>query len=425
MIKTIKISRFRSIKESSLELAPLTFLYGNNASGKSSVFYALNVFRNILLNPNQQVDAFFNLTFANLGGFRQVVFRHEEAHETSISASSRIDNILFTNGVTIKGSAGVFSLDIGKPYSLKFNLPVSFPYPSNVNDKQEYKTGEVTFGITWNGTTFQVTPDPVSEENSKRAQEMSAMFNGMGEKIRGIDVVPVRRGFTKPQYGIVSSSKFPANEDEIASKLASDEYLDSKVSTYLEQIIGRQFRAKTAPGTSLVSLTTTEKESKQTTEIVNDGFGTNQLVYLLAKVLNKDSGVVCVEEPEINLHPGVVRKLPSVFIELARDEKKQLIISTHSVDLIIAMLAAVSKGEIKPENVACYLTTRQDGISSFARQNISKEGQIEGGLTAFMEGELDNIRGFFEGKGSRKEKEGEEALDDFSENENVEPDNNR
>lgn len=94
-------------------------------------------------------------------------------------------------------------------------------------------------------------------------------------------------------------------EEEVASMLTIDDYLDPKVSTYLEQTIDRQFRAKSQSGTSLTTLLTLETASKITCDVVNDGFGVNQLVYMLAKILNKKANILCIEEPEIGLHPGV------------------------------------------------------------------------------------------------------------------------
>jgi len=69
MLRKIKIKNFRSIRNQEIELAPLVVIYGPTASGKSSLLYALLVAKNFLLNPNQQLDAFFNLRFQNLGRF--------------------------------------------------------------------------------------------------------------------------------------------------------------------------------------------------------------------------------------------------------------------------------------------------------------------------------------------------------------------
>jgi AAA15 family ATPase/GTPase len=67
MLTKIKISGFRSIKDQEIELSKINLIYGETATGKSSVLYSLIILKNFVKNPNQQVDAFFNLGFLNQG----------------------------------------------------------------------------------------------------------------------------------------------------------------------------------------------------------------------------------------------------------------------------------------------------------------------------------------------------------------------
>jgi hypothetical protein len=61
--------------------------------------------------------------------------------------------------------------------------------------------------------------------------------------------------------------------------------------------------------------------------------GTLRLLGLLWAVLDR-SGPLLLEEPELNLHPEVVRFLPQIFATMQRRAGRQVIISTHSVDLL-------------------------------------------------------------------------------------------
>lgn len=402
MITTLRVSNFRSLERQVVELAPLTFLYGNNATGKSSLFYALNILRNIVTDPNQQLDKFFDLGFANLGTFKQVVFRHEETRSVVIAVGGKHSNVNLSYGVKLNPKQGEFFLELGEPYSLKLNLPVTFPYPLDGNLQEAFIFGEVTYNINWTGTVAQVTPATANEESNKQAKIIANLLNQGTQLIRTVDVVPLRRGFSKPQYGVINITQFPISEEEVASMLAVEDYLDSKVSNYLEQTIDRQFRAKPQSGTSLTSLTTIERSSKIQSEVVNDGFGVNQLVYLLAKILNKNAKTLCIEEPEINLHPSVVRRVPHTLIEIVKEERKQLLVSSHSESLILALLSAIAGGEIATNDVACYLTTRVRGVTEFIKQEITEDGQISEGLTSFMGGELEDIETFFKARKARK-----------------------
>jgi hypothetical protein len=81
------IKNFRAIREQELDIAPITVLYGMNGTGKSSVLYALLTLKNIVLNPNQPVDAFFGYGFLGLGNFKAVVFDHNDREPIELGVS--------------------------------------------------------------------------------------------------------------------------------------------------------------------------------------------------------------------------------------------------------------------------------------------------------------------------------------------------
>ena len=61
--------------------------------------------------------------------------------------------------------------------------------------------------------------------------------------------------------------------------------------------------------------------------------GTLRLIGLLWSLLETDS-LLLLEEPELSLNAGIVNKLPSLIYRLQRSKKRQVIISTHSADLL-------------------------------------------------------------------------------------------
>jgi predicted ATPase len=69
----------------------------------------------------------------------------------------------------------------------------------------------------------------------------------------------------------------------------------------------------------------------QTEEQFSDG--TLRLIGLLWAVLDT-SGPLLLEEPELSLHPEVVRYLPQMFARIQRRTGRQILISTHSTDLL-------------------------------------------------------------------------------------------
>jgi len=103
---------------------------------------------------------------------------------------------------------------------------------------------------------------------------------------------------------------------------------------------------------------------------------------------------VCIEEPEIHLHPSAVRRLAGVLARLAKEEGKFFLISTHSEPLAASFLARVAGGELSPDDLACYLAVREGKEARFLKQEVNERGQVEGGLRSFMEGELEELETF-------------------------------
>ena len=80
--------------------------------------------------------------------------------------------------------------------------------------------------------------------------------------------------------------------------------------------------------------------------------GTLRLIGLLWSLMS-GKGVLLLEEPELSLHTAIVEQLPELFYMVQRSKKRQLIITTHSAELLsskgislseILMLKTINEG---------------------------------------------------------------------------------
>ena len=69
----------------------------------------------------------------------------------------------------------------------------------------------------------------------------------------------------------------------------------------------------------------------QTEEQFSDG--TLRLMGLLWVAMERE-GPLLLDEPELSLHPGIVRLLPQMLARVQRQTKRQIFLSTHSPDLL-------------------------------------------------------------------------------------------
>lgn len=113
------------------------------------------------------------------------------------------------------------------------------------------------------------------------------------------------------------------------------------------------------------------KGAKQREDQFSDG--TLRLMGLLWSLLDGDS-VLLLEEPELSLHGGIVRKLPGLIFRLQRERRRQVIISSHSVDLL-------SDKGIAGEEVL-LLTPGPEGTTiEPASSNLEVRALLEAGLS--------------------------------------------
>ncbi|MDR2898067.1 MAG: AAA family ATPase [Spirochaetaceae bacterium] len=111
--------------------------------------------------------------------------------------------------------------------------------------------------------------------------------------------------------------------------------------------------------------------AKQTEIQLSDG--TLRLIGLLWSLL-AGKGILLLEEPELSLHAAIIEQLPELFHSILRSKKRQLIITTHSSELLSHR--GISLSEIlmlQPENEGTKAILARD------RQEI--ESLLKDGLT--------------------------------------------
>ena len=410
----LHIKNFRSIKQLDLELAPITILYGHNGTGKSSALYAPLTMKNIVLNPNQHLQGFFNYGFTSLGSFEEVIFDHNLNNELELGISIRTTSpnsegyVVLDYRISCLGdNSGSFQFKVDGLQSEtdEVSLPASFPYRRR-GQSQIIDNMSETFSV-WDGIEASGS-SPLSaiarEELQKFANRQvinhlsNEMMNSPAEELRKVSFVPLGRGFFQPMYSLGherNGSSIMSVEQEVTNLLANDRHLEYAVSHRMEQILHREFRVRGQIGTRDFWLDSRDRKARVSASLVNEGFGVNQLVYMLTKVLHSESGIVCIEEPEIHLHPTAIRRLARALANIVQEERsKRLIISTHSEQFVMSLLALVAEGAHSPDDLAIYLVTKDGKESKFQRQQVNKNGQIEGGLASFMEGELEDMKAF-------------------------------
>ena len=403
----LHIKNFRSIKQLDMELAPITVLYGHNGTGKSSALYAPLTLKNIVTNPEQHPREFFNYQFTRLGEFEEIIYDHNPNNTIGLGISLQFPRssgreLKLDYGVTdLNDTSGCFQLSASDSNERLDNLKLQVTFPHNIGNYSDFPGSVSGETLRWNGTSVEVSFNDMSSSDVQDEEVRLALglkedsLNLPVQELLKVNFVPLGRGFFQSKYALGPVSPAIATELEMSSLLATDRNLAYSVSFRMEQVLNRNFQIFNDIGTVNFSLDSFDRRSGVNASLVNEGFGVNQLVYLLAKVLHPDTGIVCIEEPEIHLHPTAIRRLARTLTDIVQEEpSKHLIISTHSEQFIMSFLALVAEGAYSPDNLAIYHVTKEGKESEFHRQQVNESGQVEDGLATFLEGELEDMKAF-------------------------------
>ncbi|MCU0322486.1 MAG: AAA family ATPase [Chitinophagaceae bacterium] len=408
MIQAFRIENFKSIKLADIPLSTFSITTGANNAGKSSLIYAILVLKYFAANPNRSIDNVLTLPFINLGGFEQTVFLKNVESSINLELIFEEDDYEVGYGISLGISNSKLFLKGYKPYEFLLEMEIGLPYPANKTVNFDLEIDDFTFSFGWNGflanTSWAINKTGTNNYNLEGIDKESSdkvwihLIKMLKLPIKGfekIDFVPTKRGFYKPFYGLVPLSNSISTEDELATLLANEPFLVKKVDYYFQKITGHKFEIYSPPGITTFYLRVENLITNFSSELVNEGTGINQLVSILSKVLYNKSSFICIDEPEIHLHPSFIDKLVDALVEISEAEAKQFLISTHSEHFINALLKNLSNGKINVNDLNFYYLEKGGNETTIELQKANKDGQIEGGLFHFYATELENLKDFF------------------------------
>jgi predicted ATPase len=129
--------------------------------------------------------------------------------------------------------------------------------------------------------------------------------------------------------------------------------------------------------------------------LVDVGYGVSQVLPILVDSLMADKGqTLLVQQPEVHLHPKAQAELGSFLGYLAKKEKKQFVIETHSDYLIdrVRMDVRDGKGGLKPKDVQILYFERNGAEVEIHPIGIDAAGNILGAPKGYRKFFLDEVK---------------------------------
>ena len=110
--------------------------------------------------------------------------------------------------------------------------------------------------------------------------------------------------------------------------------------------------------------------------LIDVGCGVNQILPMLVRIIHsKRRTAFLMQQPEVHLHPKAQAELVSLLCQLAIHEYKTFVVETHSDYMIDRMRIEIMNGNFNPEDVSLVYLEPKGGSSQVQVHNIAFDDQ--------------------------------------------------
>lgn len=399
-----------------LEIRPLTFLVGENSTGKSTALGCLHTLYDFISGKNAGLD--FNAKPYEMGAFTDIV-RRANPRKTNFEIGIEIQNkeppqsVEYTLGIAtrVRSSEPVI---VEQRISYE-NGEISFIENSNALDEGDPQTGIYdNFNLVESNEDYGFRKTRLEIEKNRLESTVLAMFSPISSlRYLAREMESVYQSVEQERFKNSKRSKSRNNfymeltdvfEKYLAGYLRSERFSPSEVYSLAPirskpQRTYNPIREEVSPFGSdlpmaLVNMTRSDTERWQKlrdrliefgkysglfngvfvrrfgkspgnpfqlqikvngprVNMVDVGYGVSQILPILVRVLNGSRNTMfLMQQPEIHLHPKAQAALSSLLIETLKREKHTYVIETHSDAMLNRARIEIMKGAISPEDVS-------------------------------------------------------------------------
>lgn len=387
-------------EEQEISLAPLTLLYGPNSSGKSSIIQSILLIKQSMEHRSQHAAPKFSGSLVDLGSFKTTVHKHDPERDIIIEieyiSSLNIDEHKDkTSNNPIFGKQDVRSLKLQYAYydlnskGTNYLSQMSFSCKQNNSDykiiefdilnikdnlvkfeidstfyisdkgrenlrkfifnkirKSSYKTNETQLQnqlIKALNTDLKLSIDlniPVYSMFSDGGEYInsifSQIFSELKYKLEDLKYLGPLRSAPKRFYSDLNDGS-----NNIALKLSEDQnkIIDKINYWFIKFEIPYEISVENIGSLVTGKILSIQLKDIRTGTVVTPadvGFGIGQVLPIIIESLANKNTTICVEQPEIHLHPRLQAHLADLFIESIKNNN-QWIIETHSEALLLRL----------------------------------------------------------------------------------------
>lgn len=125
------------------------------------------------------------------------------------------------------------------------------------------------------------------------------------------------------------------------------------------------------------------------------GYGVSQLLPVVDDCIHAMKQLICIEEPELHLHPRLQARLGNLFTSSVVKNGNQVIVETHSENILLRVRRLIRGGKLRAEDVAVlYVDNVGETGATVSRLRLGDQGELlDPWPTGFFDDGLADILG--------------------------------
>ena len=442
MLKSIRLQHFRSFEESAEAIvAPITLIYGANSAGKSSIIKSLLLLKQSLGDRGEAASSLrFDGPIVDLGSARAVAHGHSFESPIRISIVfeiSKTDQSRLSGSITFEVSSDEAKEDrleialqiLGNSFVFRFEEkfipnrcfvlePMSrsifdeamnvlatqnsrlelFPDLSTPSDPPVFAVSDLLPSVIVGRVsrrqtvkTEKIILSPSEQYwNDFLASELRTVFIEAVDRVSYLG--PLRKSPNRFELLDRSSGlKGVGKQGEYAfSVLKRDDTLLERVNKSLRNHLESPYALElpTWPEENdgvvrdllPVSIVPVLRhvESGVAISIADAGFGLSQLLPFLIEMEARQNTLICIEQPELHLHPRLQSRMAETLLMSERGgNRNRFLIETHSEHLLLRIQRMIRDGRLSSSDVSILYVDNQDPIFSESGEIIEQVSSLK------------------------------------------------
>ncbi|KYG70660.1 hypothetical protein AZI85_01610 [Bdellovibrio bacteriovorus] len=405
---TVRMENFRTFKNlQSIKIKPLTFLVGENSTGKSTALAAINL---VLNRETFPLGAAFNKSPFELGSYSSIASKQGarlsslfslgftvstgaedkvlmDAHFSSGNGQPVMSSMQMTNG-KVKFSLSA-NEDTGMMVGVLTDLNTNKEY--QFEDKDRLLSGAMSAGdsraiVNLFSLNYYFVSQALKDKSEKLMSEFYELFTAVQFlKPSCLALAPVR---SKPRrtYDVFDLDFQPEGDHVpyVLSSVLSEERKPTpqakKLASLLEKfgaqssLFDKISVKKLGKGKDSAFNILVKSKKSAAVNISDVGYGVSQSLPVVIEPTRSSAQVILIQQPEVHLHPKAQAALGDIYVDTILPGNKSLVIETHSDFLIDRVRSQVAKGRIEPEKVQILYFKKVGDVSEVHTINLDREG---------------------------------------------------